>query len=298
MAENNSLLEGQNTVTAIGDEVVYVDNIQEVVKVTSMSPLKMEWNAIVHCRRGRILLEVGGNQEVKVHQEQLLLIPAQKLLQTMMVSTDIDAIAVLISDRVLKSVLGPQVDIWNRAMYLREIYVIDTLRWSKALQSQSLALFKGEELFLFHEFAFSFLRTFLLIICEELLRKEKMILDTFTDGEVSSTNRNKVLFSQFLELLRKEKQKRRPVSYYAARLCITSKYLSTLCRKVSGKTPTRWITDSVMEDSYQLLRSTNLTVKEISNRLGFPNSSFFGQYFREQAGLTPIEYRTQKQTKP
>ncbi len=80
MAENNSLLEGQNTVTAIGDEVVYVDNIQEVVKVTSMSPLKMEWNAIVHCRRGRILLEVGGNQEVKVHQEQLLLIPAQKLL--------------------------------------------------------------------------------------------------------------------------------------------------------------------------------------------------------------------------
>jgi AraC-like DNA-binding protein len=46
-----------------------------------------------------------------------------------------------------------------------------------------------------------------------------------------------------------------------------------------------------MEDSYALLRNTDLTVKEISNRMGFPNSSFFCQYFREQAGITPIEYR-------
>jgi AraC-like DNA-binding protein len=46
-----------------------------------------------------------------------------------------------------------------------------------------------------------------------------------------------------------------------------------------------------MQDCYRLLSETDLTVKEISNRLGFPNSSFFGQYFREQAGVTPMEYR-------
>jgi AraC-like DNA-binding protein len=40
-----------------------------------------------------------------------------------------------------------------------------------------------------------------------------------------------------------------------------------------------------------MLRESDMTVKEISNRLGFPNSSFFGQYFREEAGVTPVEYR-------
>jgi AraC-like DNA-binding protein len=62
---------------------------------------------------------------------------------------------------------------------------------------------------------------------------------------------------------------------------------------VSGKNPMRWITEYVMQDCYALLKSTDLSIKEISNRLGFPNSSFFGQYFREQAGMTPMEYRTE-----
>ena len=44
-------------------------------------------------------------------------------------------------------------------------------------------------------------------------------------------------------------------------------------------------------DGRLLLKDTDLSVKEISNRLGFPNSSFFGQYFREQAGMTPMAYR-------
>ncbi len=296
MPERDMILNGQELVQVIEDEIVFIDNLQIVEKIASMSPMKMQWNAFVHCRHGRILLEVGGNQQVKVHKDQLLLIPAQKLLQAMMVSTDIDASVLLVSDRTLKSVLGSQVDVWNRAMYLRETYVIDMQRWSVVLHSQSIAVFKGEELVLFKEFIHSFLRTYLLIICEELLRKENVTAHDISEHR--SGDRDKVLFTQFLELLKKEEKKRQQVSYYAEKLCITPKYLSTVCRKVSGKTPIRWITDSVMEDSYQLLRSTDMTVKEISNRLGFPNSSFFGQYFREQAGMTPLEYRMRKDMKP
>jgi AraC-like DNA-binding protein len=133
----------------------------------------------------------------------------------------------------------------------------------------------------------AFLRVLLLIICEVLLQTEPI----HKTNDVS-TDRDKTLFHQFLDLLSQEQQKRQQVNYYAEKLCITPKYLSTVCRKVSGKSPIHWITDCVMEDCYQLLRSTDLTVKEISNKLGFPNSSFFGQYFREHAGLTPIEYRT------
>ena len=84
------------------------------------------------------------------------------------------------------------------------------------------------------------------------------------------------------------------MQYYAQAMNITPKYLSTVCKKVSAKNPMRWITESVMEDCYMLLKDTDLSVKEISNRLGFPNSSFFGQYFREQTGVTPVEYRVKQ----
>jgi AraC-like DNA-binding protein len=34
-----------------------------------------------------------------------------------------------------------------------------------------------------------------------------------------------------------------------------------------------------------------MTMQEIANDLNFPNASFFGQYFKEHAGMTPLEYR-------
>lgn len=287
MMNADNLLEGQPPTMAIEKEVVYLDSLKEVERMQTDAPLKMEYNAIIHCRKGRVMLEMGGKEQVRAQAGQLLLVPARKLFQPMMVSTDVDAAVLFISDRVLKRVLGLQIDIWNRAMYLQEIYVIDGQRWTDALKSQSRSVYRGEELRLFNDLVLAFLRVLLLIICEELLRTERIHLP-----DNASTDRDKMLFHQFLDLLLHEQQKRQQVSFYAEKLNITSKYLSTICSKVSGKSPVRWITDSVMEDCYQLLRTTDLTVKEISNRLGFPNPSFFGQYFREQAGMTPIEYRT------
>ena len=129
----------------------------------------------------------------------------------------------------------------------------------------------------------------MLIVCEQLLSQESTPLDID-----ASTDRDKVLFNQFLTMVEHEKQKRRQVSYYAEKLYITPKYLSTVCTRVSGKSPMRWITDSVMEQCYTLLKTTTMSVKEISNQMGFPNPSFFGQYFRDEAGMTPLEYRTGK----
>lgn len=290
MTNTNTFWDHQEPALTIGNEVVYLDSLKDVHTLSTDMPVKMEYNAIVHCRKGRVLLEVGNNEdEVRVLPGQLLLVPAQKLMQSMMVSTDADIGVLLVSDHVLKRVLGAQIDIWNRAMYLHNTYVIGW-QWNEVLPASGLGMFENKNLLLFNDIVIGFLRILLLMICEELLKQENL-----TVAKVFSNDRDKTLFHQFLDLLSHEKQKRRQVNYYAEKLCITPKYLSTVCRKASGKSPIRWITDSVMEDCYLLLRSTNLTVKEISNKLGFPNSSFFGQYFREQAGMTPIEYRTRTQ---
>ncbi len=273
-----------NIVHTLGEEVLFIDNLRDVKNLPS---LRVKYNTITCCRGGRILIEVGGNNQVKVGAGQLLLIPSGKLVQPMLISTDVEAGALLLSDRILKAVLGSQLCIWNKAMYMKEIYVIKEAGWVQGMQAYTNTIFKDNKTpKLCREIIVSFLRTMVLMICEELLRYDDM--ETTND---TSSPHDKDLFNRFLQILSEQPQKRQRVSFYAEQLNITSKYLSSVSKKVSGKTPMRWITESVMQDCYMLLGESNMSVKEISNKLGFPNSSFFGQYFREEAGVTPLEYR-------
>lgn len=287
MADTKGLLDNQDVAKRIADGIWFLEGLQDIQKISTSSAIKMEHNAIIHCRKGRLLLEIGGGKQLKAHEGQLILIPTEKLLHPMMVSTDVEVSSLIVSDKMLRTILGPQIGIWNSAIYMQETFVIDGKRWTNILRDHSLAIFQGGDLKLGNEITMSFLRTLLLIVCEQLLRQESTskVIDT-------STDRDKELFNQFLVLLGHEQHKRRQVSYYAERLYITPKYLSTVCTRVSGKSPMRWITDSVMEQCYTLLKTTNMSIKEISNQMGFPNPSFFGQYFRDEAGMTPLEYRT------
>lgn len=287
MADTKGLLDNQDVAKKIADGIWFLEGLQDIQKVSTFSAIKMEHNAIIHCRKGRLLLEIGGGKQLKAHEGQLILIPTEKLLHPMMVSTDVEVSSLIVSDKMLRTILGPQIGIWNSAIYMQETFVIDGKRWTNILRDHSLAIFQGGDLKLGSEITMSFLRTLLLIVCEQLLRQESTskVIDT-------STDRDKEIFNQFLILLGHEQHKRRQVSYYAERLYITPKYLSTVCTRVSGKSPMRWITDSVMEQCYTLLKTTNMSIKEISNQMGFPNPSFFGQYFRDEAGMTPLEYRT------
>ena len=85
----------------------------------------------------------------------------------------------------------------------------------------------------------------------------------------------------------------RQVSYYADRLCVSPKHLSAVAKELSGMTAGEWIERYVVMEAKMLLKSTNLSVQEISNRLNFSNQSFFGKYFKHQTGFSPSEYRNQ-----
>ena len=269
---------------ALDGDVMFLNDLR---KITNLSAMRKGYNTIIHCQGGRILVEIGGNQQVKIRPGQMLLIPAGKLVQPLMISTDVNASVLLISDKTLKSALGNQLSIWNKAMYMKEIYVVEEAGWVEAMESYARTIFKTGSLpVLFREILTSFLRMMLLMICEELMQHDDM-----TSLNDASTTHDKEVFNEFLQLLSQQNQKRQRVSYYADKMNISPKYLSSICKKVSGKNPMRWITENAMQDCYSLLKDTDLSVKEISNRLGFPNPSFFGQYFREQAGVTPMEYR-------
>ena len=84
------------------------------------------------------------------------------------------------------------------------------------------------------------------------------------------TKQRDVLFRRFIELLASTRIKQRKVSWYAEKLCISPKYLSTICKQVSGKTAYYWINEYVVIDIRYWLKNTNKTIKEISDILEFP----------------------------
>lgn len=56
----------------------------------------------------------------------------------------------------------------------------------------------------------------------------------------------------------------RSISYYADKLCVTSKYLSQVVYKVSGRFAGDWITDFVILEAKALLKSRKYTVQQIA----------------------------------
>lgn len=89
-------------------------------------------------------------------------------------------------------------------------------------------------------------------------------------------------FNNFINLLKKNYRQRRDVGFYADSLCLTSKYLSSLIKKVSGKTITDWIDDFVLTESKALLRSTDLTISQVCDKLNFGSQTVFGKFFKRK----------------
>ena len=112
------------------------------------------------------------------------------------------------------------------------------------------------------------------------------------EGEPAKYTRNEQIFNRFYELLREHCKEERSVQFYANRLCITPQHLSSMVKKVSGRTAGDWINDYVILCAKTLLRSQNLTVQEVSNELNFASQSFFGKFFKKHVGVSPSEYRT------
>lgn len=108
---------------------------------------------------------------------------------------------------------------------------------------------------------------------------------------IKLSTRKEVLFNQFIHELTIHYKEERSVSYYANKLCITSKYLSSLVKEISDKTPAELIINCVMFESKTLLKSTDMSIQQVSDLLNFPNQSFFGKYFKRYAGISPSQYK-------
>lgn len=126
---------------------------------------------------------------------------------------------------------------------------------------------------------------------------QTMILDFFDfhsslykESDVSVQNAN--IMNRFLSLLENgEYRRNREVTWYADKLCITSKYLSQVTKEVSGYSANFWINRYTILDISRLLRDKTIPFVQISDMFGFSSPAYFCRYVQRYLGSNPSEYR-------
>jgi AraC-like DNA-binding protein len=108
------------------------------------------------------------------------------------------------------------------------------------------------------------------------------------------TPRSQTILDSFLKLVAEYHNSERKVAFYADKLCLTPKYLSKLVKNASGRSAPEWIDSFVILEAKNMLKYSDMPIKEIVYLLHFPNQSVFYKFFKMHTGLTPSDYRTGK----
>lgn len=106
-----------------------------------------------------------------------------------------------------------------------------------------------------------------------------------------ASTRQEEIFNEFIRLLETHHKREREIGFYADKMCMTPKYLSTVIKEVTGRTALDMIEEYVISECKALLMSTTMNVQQISDELNFPSQSVFGKYFKRLTGMSPKEYR-------
>lgn len=116
----------------------------------------------------------------------------------------------------------------------------------------------------------------------------KEIKKLFSSREDSQYSARLVKFHELIEeFFREEKS----ISFYAEKLNISTSYLTKVCRAQLKTSPTQLILQRTLLESKRLLKSTNLSIKEIAFDLGFIDAPYFSNFFRQHIGITPKQFR-------
>lgn len=267
-------------------DIVIIDDLRNFSKLQT---IKVDFLLIIVVKSGRIAMRTNKVETIASPNDIIICQP-NTIMNDCMFSIDLSAKAVCLSSQMARMMLhiGDVVDMSFYLKYKPIIHVdemtMNTFEKYHALLTEQLL--KEETMYkkqivgcLVSSFLFC-----LLSIVEHVAPQRTAI----------HMSRGSLLFKQFIELLTSLEVKPRKLEFYSKKLCITSKYLSNVCVSNSGKTAYEWIIEYVVEDISRLLSHSDMTIKEISNYLDFPNLSFFGKFVRAHFGCSPTEFRRLK----
>lgn len=281
------------------DKLINPDKIDEDVFIfddirgfnVDDTPVMIEMPIFVMCIKGHATIELNL-KEYHVPANSLVTLMPDHILHGYKHTDDFKGLFIAVSNRCVNELIPDIMSALPAVMTFRSSPVIE-------LTNAEMDMLKK-----MHSFLWMLVRSDVGIYKKKVVNGmiQSMLytaLSAYKTRNLYSSNkrsRNEELFFNFFTLLEHNFREERSVQFYADKLSITPKHLSTVVKNVSGRTAGSWIDGYVILAAKVMLRSSSNTIQEISVALNFPNQSFFGKFFKQHVGISPREYRLNIET--
>lgn len=269
-------------------EVAFVDNLKDLENtIIANLAVQMEVYVVVLVLEGKATVELNGIPHM-LHKNDLLVCTPNIIVEKMLTSIDFKCCCVCISPTYIRKIAPMSENAWDVKILFEKkpIYTLNSEEVIVFCQYYDLMCSK---IHLPSPVQTKVIDTLMLAFLYDM----QYILNRMTKNTPRPFTSGEYLFKEFVKLLENSYPKSRRVDYYAERLHVTPKYLSTICKTCSGKNPSKLIDTYVLRDIEYLLTHTMKNIKEIAYELEFPNLSFFGKYVKQHFGVSPKAYREQ-----
>lgn len=287
---------GQTAV--VGSELMLSDNldndgmsdISEVLKVSRFSPgmpFRVKFTMLLMCMGGRLSIRLQLN-EYEISEGDMLIILEGTIGEFLDIAGDSRLVMMAFSKglNVVDNACRTNPSIINMMSFHPVIHLTESERCNiLSFYNILKSCISDSTFYPKDEMALNCLRAVFCYVKHHIAESGER------NGGIGGMTRRREILDRFLELLDKEGGCYHKLDYYSGRLCITSKYMSRVVLAESGRSAREWIQIRLLLEAKTLLGEMDLTVQQISERMGFPNQSFFGSFFRKAAGLTPGQYR-------
>ncbi len=282
--KKNKPLEEQSYLSFNDRDIIIIDKIQSLPDDRAYYS---EYGLLMICTAGKIQW-VYDNRTVTVHKGEIFLGMPGCMLSDYMLSPDFDCKLLAVKPAEVATSRELQSQIINSMLYIKkhptailteedkDVFFSYYNLIYKRIQNTTDRYKNGE--------VHSLINAFMLQVVSIIDRNMQEV-------ETMTTVRGEHVVEKFIWLVNKDSGRNRFVEHYAKELNLTPKYLSTLVKTSLGRTPTEIIRGVTLKEIERRLRYSEDSIKEISHALNFPNTSFFGKYFKQYSGLTPMAYR-------
>lgn len=118
-----------------------------------------------------------------------------------------------------------------------------------------------------------------------LLEMERISISTCGFSVISD------LIQKYKDLVEQNFIQERQVKNYATSLGVSPNYLNVLTKRHLGKSALEIIHERIMLEIKRMLLRTDYDISEIAYKLGFNELSYFSRFFKQNSGMTPLEFR-------
>ena len=266
------------------DELVVMENFGSLPK----GELSLDGHGlIVICTEGIAQFDYDG-QQIRLHKDDLFLYMSHSVVTNFMSSLDFNCRQIWFSRGELWNINKYGEVSLSDLPYLKRHPIMHLTEDDVKLLDDYFQLLcrrmRDSSPVLYSNIVRSLVSTMMLEILSMMRRQEP-------ENTVTTGVHRQRLANEFMRLVEQSDGRIRKVDDFANQLNITPKYLSTLLKETMNRRPSEMIHFYTLKAIEHRLRYTDMTMQEIANDLNFANASFFGKYFKEHAGMTPLDFR-------